>query len=565
MAEDLQPEMKMETWPPGTAPIKKEFLVIREVEVKQDDNGSGENPIPVNDGKNERIKNDRKSRKDRRGIDKNREKKMAKARAEIKSKLVRLCPSVLLPGRTCRYGDKCNCEHSVEKYLGQKEPDLGDKCFIFDRSGKCQYSFACRFGQAHIHDGKQMEKEPAPDYEPLLNTESLPIQIAMRKKQFDFTRADEIVKTLPDKVGAMEREKLRLNMKDLSGKPYLAPLTTVGNLPFRRLCVKLGAGITCSEMAVATSLLQGNPSEWSLVKRHPSEKIFGVQLAGGFPDTMARSAQILVDKFDIDFIDINLGCPLDVVNDKGGGCVLGTRHQKLLKVVSAMNQVMKDVPLTLKFRYGMKEGLRETHHVMKKLMETCPPQLITIHPRSKEQRYTRPAEWDYVPTCAEAIGGKIPLWGCGDIFSPEDYYSKLENYPIDGLMIGRSALIKPWCFKEFEEKSLWDISATERLDYYREFTNYGLEHWGSDDTGVETTRRFFLEWLSFTHRYIPVGLLEVLPPKINNRPPAYRGRNELEDLLASDKSSDWVKITEMFLGKVPDGFLFVPKHKANAY
>lgn len=132
-------------------------------------------------------------------------------------------------------------------------------------------------------------------------------------------------------------------------------------------------------------------------------------------------------------------------------------------------------------------------------------------------------------------------------------------------MIGRGALIKPWCFKEFEEKSLWDISATERLDYYREFVNYGLEHWGSDDTGVETTRRFFLEWLSFTHRYVPVGLLEVLPPKINNRPPAYRGRNELETLLASDKSSDWVTITEMFLGKVPEGFLFVPKHKANAY
>ena len=228
-----------------------------------------------------------------------------------------------------------------------------------------------------------MEKEPAADYAPLLNTESLPIQIAMRKKQFDFSRADEIVKNLPETMGAMEREKLKLNVKDLAGKPYLAPLTTVGNLPFRRLCVKFGAGITCSEMAVATSLLQGHPSEWSLVKRHPSEKIFGVQLAGGFPDSMARAAQILVDKFDVDFIDINLGCPLDIVNDKGGGCVLGTRTNKLLKVVSAMNQVMKDVPLTLKFRYGMKEGVRETHHVMKKLVETCPPQLITVHPRSK--------------------------------------------------------------------------------------------------------------------------------------------------------------------------------------
>lgn len=82
---------------------------------------------------------------------------------------------------------------------------------------------------------------------------------------------------------------------------------------------------------------------------------------------------------------------------------------------------------------------------------------------------------------------------------------------------------------------------------------------------METTRRFLLEWLSFQCRYIPVGLLEILPQKMNQRPPLYRGRNEMETLLASTASTDWVKITEMFLGNVPEGFLFVPKHKANAY
>lgn len=97
------------------------------------------------------------------------------------------------------------------------------------------------------------------------------------------------------------------------------------------------------------------------------------------------------------------------------------------------------------------------------------------------------------------------------------------------------------------------------------YVNYGLENWGSDHSGVETTRRFLLEWLSFQCRYIPVGLLEILPQKMNQRPPMYRGRNEMETLLASTASSDWIKITEMFLGKVPEGFLFVPKHNANAY
>lgn len=74
-----------------------------------------------------------------------------------------------------------------------------------------------------------------------------------------------------------------------------------------------------------------------------------------------------------------------------------------------------------------------------------------------------------------------------------------------------------------------------------------------------------LEWLSFQYRYIPVGLLEYLPQKINDRPPFYRGRNELETLLSSPASTDWIKITEMFLGKTPEKYLFIPKHNASAY
>ena len=92
-----------------------------------------------------------------------------------------------------------------------------------------------------------------------------------------------------------------------------------------------------------------------------------------------------------------------------------------------------------------------------------------------------------------------------------------------------------------------------------------LSHFGSDTAGVNTTRRYLCEALSFTHRYIPIGLLEVLPGKLNDRPPAFRGRDELETLLASPDSRDWVKISEMFLGKAPENWSFVPKHKSNAY
>jgi len=130
----------------------------------------------------------------------------------------------------------------------------------------------------------------------------------------------------------------------------------------------------------------------------------------------------------------------------------------------------------------------------------------------------------------------------------------------------------------------------------RQFVNFGLENWGSDQSGVNHTRRFLLvrarppgthaaaaappplhsralpllppplqEWMSFLHRYVPVGLLERMPLRINDKPPALVGRDDLETLLASSDVADWVAISEMLLGPVEDGFTFVPKHKSNSY
>ncbi|EPB69829.1 dihydrouridine synthase, partial [Ancylostoma ceylanicum] len=342
-------------------------------------------------------------------------------------------------------------------------------------------------------------------YQETINSSSIHIQIALRKRTFDFKRSQEVLSALKDgSLGAMEREKPKLSLGSLKGKKYLAPLTTV----------------------VRT------PSEYSLVKRHPCEKIFGVQLAGGFPDTMAKAAQILVDEMEIDFIDINMGCPIDVVNQKGGGCALPNRPNKMVEVISAMRGVMLGVPLTVKIRTGLKEGVLTADETIKTMITSAKPDLITFHPRSKEQRYTKLAKWDFVNPCLAACG-EVPLWVCGDVLSWEDYYQRLEQYPVSGIMIGRGALIKPWIFTEIDEFRTWDISANERLDLLK--------------------------------KYIPVGLLERLPQRINDRPPLHRGRNELETLLSSPRAVDWIEISRMLLGPTPEGFTFIPKHKASSY
>ncbi|KAK0422892.1 hypothetical protein QR680_007849 [Steinernema hermaphroditum] len=554
-------EPKVEARKVGYAPIKKEYLIdFNELE-KQ----NGEKVQSEEKPKNLPTLKPDKSNKKYRGMDRGRGKKMAKGEREARAEGVRLCLSVVHSDRTCKYGDRCTSEHDLDVYLAKKPADLGDKCPTYEATGECPYKWACRYGNAHMNPEtrEQITKEPTEGYVPTINGDMKPVQIALRKKEVNFNNTDEIVKTI-ESVGAMDREKPRLKIKELAGKPYLAPLTTVGNLPFRRLCVDLGCEITCGEMAVATSLLSGSPSEWALVKRHPSEKIFGVQMAGGFADTMTRATQLLVENTEIDFIDINMGCPIELINEKGGGCSLATRHNRLAGVLKAMSKVMGDMPLTVKIRTGIKEGVYTAHNTVAKMLEECPPQLITLHPRSKEQRYTKMADWGYVNQCAEAAK-EVPLWVCGDVMSYEDYYNKMEEHNIGGIMIGRGALIKPWLFTEIQERRCWDISATERLDIIRQYVNFGLEHWGSDDAGVEKTRRFLLEWLSFACRYVPVGLLEVLPQCINDKPPLFRGRSELETLLSSPASSDWVKISEMFLGKAPEQVVFVPKHRANAY
>uniref|UniRef100_A0A452FI04 tRNA-dihydrouridine(47) synthase [NAD(P)(+)] n=1 Tax=Capra hircus TaxID=9925 RepID=A0A452FI04_CAPHI len=524
----------------------------------------------------------------------------------------KLCPSLVQESAAkCFYGDRCRFLHDVGHYLETKPADLGPSCVLFETFGRCPYGVTCRFAGAHLGpEGQNLVREGLVQAPPVRNGLDKALQQQLRKRKIHFKRAEQALCQLSrgplpgptpeataegapgqdncdshgplrmcgpltdeDVVRLRPCEKRRL---DISGKLYLAPLTTVGptagwaachaltccgNLPFRRICKRFGADVTCGEMAMCTNLLQGQTSEWALLKRHPCEDIFGVQLEGAFPDTMTKCAELLNRTIEVDFVDINVGCPIDLVFKKGGGCALMNRLAKFQQIVRGMNQVL-DVPLTVKLRTGVQERVNLAHRLLPDLRDWGAA-LVTLHGRSREQRYTKLADWQYIEQCV-AAASPMPLFGNGDILSYEDANRALQT-GVAGVMIARGALLKPWLFTEIKEQRHWDISSSERLDILRDFTHYGLEHWGSDTQGVEKTRRFLLEWLSFLCRYVPVGLLERLPQRINERPPYYLGRDYLETLMASQKAADWIRISEMLLGPVPPNFVFLPKHKANAY
>ncbi len=374
----------------------------------------------------------------------------------------------------------------------------------------------------------------------------------------------------------------RKKVVDFSGKVYVAPLTTVGNLPFRRCMKDFGADITCSEMALAGNLIKGSPGEWVLLKRHPSEDLFGVQLAVAHPDQATRAAEVISTYCSVDFLDLNLGCPIDLVCNSGAGSSLMLRPRKLRGIVRGVSSML-NCPITVKMRTGWNDTKHIAHYIVRNLQqvqgegkEKIDIAAVMVHGRSRLQRYTRLANWQYIKQVAASQDpslAPIPVIGNGDIMSWSDCV-KHNLTGADGggdkgmsscVMIGRGALIKPWLPTEIKERKDIDISASDRLDIFKKFVYYGLEHWGSDTRGVNDTRRFLLEWMSFTCRYIPVGILEVLPQRINQRPPPFVGRSDLETLLSSSYVKDWIKISEMLLGPVGDDFHFEPKHKSNAW
>uniref|UniRef100_S4RTB0 tRNA-dihydrouridine(47) synthase [NAD(P)(+)] n=1 Tax=Petromyzon marinus TaxID=7757 RepID=S4RTB0_PETMA len=527
---------------------------------------------------------------------------------------VKLCPSVLQGSTSeCFYGDRCYFIHDVAEYMLVKPPDLGPECHLHQTFGRCPYGITCRYAGGHpeIAGGTLEENTPAREitFVPLpgtVNHLQKGTQKLLRKRQFPFTGAETYLRSMSkqkmvsagdlnnhgqaaasecaasktseprcsstsgcpvrtsgvltdeDIIKIRQPEKKTIDFRD---KLYLAPLTTCGNLPFRRICKMQGADITCGEMAMCTNLLQGQMSEWALLKRHHTEDIFGIQLEGGFPDTMTKCAELLNQNVEMDFVDINVGCPIDLVINKGGGCALMNRGLKFEQIVRGMVSVL-DVPLTAKIRTGVQEKTNTAHKLIPELRDWG-ISMVTLHGRSREQRYTKLADWKYIDYCAE-VASPLPLFGNGDVLSYEDM-DLARQTKVAGVMIARGALVKPWIFTEIKGRRHWDISSHERFELLRDFTKYGLEHWGSDTQGVEKTRKFLLEWLSFLCRYIPVGILERVPLKINERPPYYLGRDDMESLMASQNVADWITISEMLLGPVPSSFTFLPKHKANAY
>ncbi len=325
----------------------------------------------------------------------------------------------------------------------------------------------------------------------------------------------------------------------------MAPMAKGGNLPYRRLCRDFGAVRTCSEMVLSDKFVKGG--DRPLVRHHPSETDFGVQLAGKRPAVMAEAAAMAAAG-GAAFIDLNFGCPIDLIVKRGSGAAL-LRRPKLLGDIVAAVRAAVPVPLSVKLRLGYTAAKMNVIDLALRAQD-CGADAVGIHGRTRAQRYRLSANWDLIDRTAHALA--IPVLGNGDLLTPWDLERRRRETAVRSFLVARGALIKPWIFRELAEGRAWNPTPNERWTVLRRFLDYALEHFGDDEKGTERARTFFLWHCGFWHRYRPWTAADFqahLPDSlIQARNPAVSGDPELE-LLASDQPADHEAIWQRVLDR----------------
>jgi nifR3 family TIM-barrel protein len=229
----------------------------------------------------------------------------------------------------------------------------------------------------------------------------------------------------------------------------LAPMAGVTDAPFRGVCSRFGAGLYVSEMITARALVERNVKTWSMLRFDGSEATRSVQLYGTDPRTLGEAVRILVSEVGVDHVDMNFGCPVPKVTRKGGGSALPVRHVLLRNIVRAAVAAAGDIPVTIKFRMGVDDGIL-TYLETGRIAEEEGVAAVALHARTAEQLYSGTARWDAI-AALKAHVTTIPVLGNGDIWEAHDALAMIAETGCDGVVVGRGCLGRPWLFRDLAD------------------------------------------------------------------------------------------------------------------
>jgi tRNA-dihydrouridine synthase 3 len=330
-------------------------------------------------------------------------------------------------------------------------------------------------------------------------------------------------------------------LTELPGAVVLGPMTRGSNLPYRRLCVELGARVTVGEMTVARRLRQKRRSEFALIRRAPEEPCFGVQLAGNNPEEMAWAAALVASR-GAEFVDLNLGCPIDYFTSKGLGAALARQPKRVQRIVEEMARAEGGGPVTVKIRLGWNDGHLNYLDVAKAAVDGGAAAVV-VHGRTRDARYRFAANWDAIGEVVRAV--PVPVIGNGDLLFPHDVEAARAQSGCAAVMVARGALIKPWLFREMTE-GYRDLTAEERLAIYRRYVALALEHWGDHDRARAQVADFTRWHFGFWCRYAPQRP-DGSWPGMQEREDMEFARTPLERLLTRQDQAAHAWLTERLL------------------
>ena len=260
----------------------------------------------------------------------------------------------------------------------------------------------------------------------------------------------------------MHLKKLKIGNVELRNNILLAPMAGITDLPFRLICEKYGAGLTCTEMVSSKGIFYNDSKTKLLLNVENEKRPVSAQIFGSDVETMKYAAKYVSQIVDI--VDINMGCPAPKIVKNGDGSRL-LLDLKLVEEIASNVVKASKVPVTVKIRKGWDSNNIVAVDVAK-ILESVGVSAITIHGRTRAEYYSGKADWDIIRKVKESVN--IPVIGNGDITSKEEAKAMFEQTNVDGIMIGRGSIGNPWIFEEIvnylEEREQREIKNEEKLE-----------------------------------------------------------------------------------------------------
>ena len=283
---------------------------------------------------------------------------------------------------------------------------------------------------------------------------------------------------------------------DLGEFPLLlAPMEDVSDPPFRRLCKLHGADMLYSEFISSEGLIRDAIKSRQKLDIFDYERPVGIQIFGGDEEAMALSAKI-VATVRPDLVDINFGCPVKKVVSKGAGAGVLKDIDLMVRLTKAVVR-STDLPVTVKTRLGWDESSINIEEVAERLQDVG-ISALTIHARTRSQMYKGHSDWSYIAKVKNNPHIHIPIFGNGDIDSPEKALEYRNKYGVDGIMIGRAAIGYPWIFREIKHyfatgELLSPPTIADRVAAARNHLIWSVE-WKGERQGVLEMRRHYANY-----------------------------------------------------------------------